>query len=94
LQFDVVAFRLKSEYGVDCIFESVPVATARWIECGDAKKLEDFRNKAFDNLALDHAGSLVYIAPTQVNLQLTRERWPDVGFRKTREHGVETAAAA
>lgn len=94
LQFDVVAFRLKSEYGVDCIFESVPVATARWIECADAKKLEEFRNKAFDNLALDHAGSLVYIAPTQVNLQLTRERWPEVGFRKTREHGVETAAAA
>jgi peptide chain release factor 3 len=94
LQFDVVAFRLKSEYSVDCIFESVPVATARWIECDDAKKLEEFRNKGFDNLALDHAGSLVYIAPTQVNLQLTRERWPDVRFRKTREHGVETAAAA
>ncbi|MGH8370550.1 MAG: EF-Tu/IF-2/RF-3 family GTPase, partial [Gammaproteobacteria bacterium] len=94
LQFDVVAFRLKSEYGVDCIFESVPVATARWIECDDAKKLEEFRNKAFDNLALDHAGSLVYIAPTMVNLQLTLERWPGIRFRKTREHGVENAAAA
>ncbi|HET7395206.1 MAG TPA: peptide chain release factor 3 [Gammaproteobacteria bacterium] len=93
LQFDVVAFRLKSEYGVDCIFESVPVATARWIECDDTKKLEEFRNKAFDNLALDHAGSLVYIAPTRVNLQLTRERWPDVRFRETREHGVEKVGA-
>ncbi len=92
LQFDVVAFRLKSEYGVDCIFESVPVATARWIECDDAKKLEEFKNRAFDNLALDHAGSLVYVAPTQVNLQLIQERWPDVRFRKTREHGVEAAA--
>jgi peptide chain release factor 3 len=91
LQFDVVAFRLKSEYSVDCIFESVPVATARWIECDDEKKLEEFRNKAFDNLSLDHAGSLVYIAPTMVNLQLTVERWPDVRFRKTREHGVEAA---
>ncbi|HEX5339647.1 MAG TPA: peptide chain release factor 3 [Gammaproteobacteria bacterium] len=94
LQFDVVAFRLKSEYGVDCIFESVPVATARWVECGEARKLDEFRNKAFDNLALDHAGSLVYIAPTLVNLQLTLERWPDIRFRKTREHGVERVAAA
>ncbi|MGA9852655.1 MAG: peptide chain release factor 3 [Gammaproteobacteria bacterium] len=91
LQFDVVAFRLKSEYGVDCIFESVPVATARWIECDDAKKLDEFKNRTFDNLALDHADSLVYVAPTQVNLQLTQDRWPDVRFRKTREHGVEAA---
>ena len=58
----------------------------------DKKKLEEFRNRAFDNLALDHAGSLVYVAPTQVNLQLTRERWPEIRFRKTREHGVEVMA--
>ena len=94
LQFDVVAFRLKEEYGVECIFEGISVATARWVECDDEKRLEEFRDKAFDNLALDHTGSLVYIAPTQVNLQLTQERWPDVRFRKTREHGIETALAA
>ncbi|HET7174874.1 MAG TPA: peptide chain release factor 3, partial [Gammaproteobacteria bacterium] len=94
LQFDVVAYRLKEEYGVECVFDSIPVATARWVECDDEKKLEQFRDKAFDNLALDHTGSLVYVAPTQVNLQLTQERWPEVRFRKTREHGVETAMAA
>ncbi|MDR8305484.1 peptide chain release factor 3, partial [Acinetobacter baumannii] len=27
-----------------------------------------------------------YIAPTMVNLNLTQERYPDVVFRKTREH--------
>ncbi|WP_411901341.1 hypothetical protein, partial [Salmonella enterica] len=26
------------------------------------------------------------IAPTMVNLNLTQERYPDVQFRKTREH--------
>ena len=31
LQFDVVAYRLKDEYGVDATFEQVQVATARWI---------------------------------------------------------------
>jgi peptide chain release factor 3 len=94
LQFDVVAFRLQEEYGVECVFDSIPVATARWVECRDEKRLEEFRNKAFDNLAVDHAGSLVYVAPTLINLQLTQERWPDVSFRKTREHGIETALAA
>ncbi len=88
LQFDVVAFRLKAEYGVQCTFESIPVATARWVETADAQALETFRNKAHDNLALDHAGDLVYIAPTMVNLQLAQERYPEVRFRATREHNT------
>ncbi|NCF23151.1 MAG: peptide chain release factor 3 [Gammaproteobacteria bacterium] len=86
LQFDVVAHRLRDEYKVECQFESVSVATARWVECDDPKMLADFRRKAEDNLALDHGERLVYIAPTRVNLGLTEERWPDVVFRKTREH--------
>ena len=86
LQFDVVAHRLKDEYNVECQFETINVATARWVECDDDKMLADFRDKAHDNLALDHGGRLVYIAPTRVNLNLTEERWPEIAFRKTREH--------
>lgn len=37
-------------------------------------------------LALDGGDNLTYIAPTMVNLNLTQERYPDVQFRKTREH--------
>jgi len=85
LQFDVVAHRLKTEYGVDAAFESVPVTTARWISCPDAKTEQEFRSKVSDNLAEDGSGSLTYIAPNKVNLQLTQERWPDVEFRATRE---------
>ncbi len=85
LQFDVVAQRLKDEYKVDAIFEHVNVTTARWVECDDAKMLEEFKKKAADNLAIDGAGDLTYIAPTRVNLQLTEERWPDIAFRATRE---------
>ena len=62
------------------------VATARWVSCDDPKKFEEFRAKVRDNLALDGAGDLTYIAPTRVNLDLTQERWPDVQFRTTREH--------
>jgi peptide chain release factor 3 len=88
LQFEVVAFRLQDEYGVQCVFEPVSVHTARWIDAPDGRKLEEFRSRAHDNLALDHAGALVYLAPTRVNLQLTQERWPDISFRETREHSV------
>ena len=48
--------------------------------------IAEFERKAHDNLALDHGENLVYIAPTRVNLNLTEERWPDIVFRKTREH--------
>jgi peptide chain release factor 3 len=86
LQFDVVAHRLLEEYKVECLFEPVNVATARWVQCDDPKKFAEFERKAHDNLALDHGENLVYIAPTRVNLNLTEERWPDIVFRKTREH--------
>jgi peptide chain release factor 3 len=86
LQFDVVAHRLRDEYKVECQFEAINVATARWVECDDPKMLADFERKAHDNLALDHGAQLVYVAPTRVNLNLTEERWPDIRFRKTREH--------
>ena len=69
LQFEVVAFRLQDEYGVECTFENVNVYTARWIECADPRKLEEFQAKAHENLALDHSGALVYLAPTRVNLR-------------------------
>ncbi len=45
LQFDVVVSRLKSEYNVEAVYESVNVATARWVECADAKKFEEFKRK-------------------------------------------------
>ncbi|TNJ35378.1 peptide chain release factor 3 [Arenimonas terrae] len=91
LQFDVVAYRLKDEYSVDASFEPVTVATARWIKGGTAKKLEEFREKAAMNLAIDAAGQLVYLAPSRVNLQLTMERWPDLEFAATREHAHAVA---
>ena len=85
LQFDVVAHRLKYEYGVDCQFESINVATARWVN-GSDKDLEQLKIKAGNNIAIDSAGLLSYLAPSMVNLQLTMERHPNLTFNATREH--------
>jgi peptide chain release factor 3 len=86
LQFEVVAYRLKDEYKVEAIYEAVNVTTARWVDCEDTKKLEEFKRKCADNLSIDGGGHLTYLAPTRVNLSLTQERYPDVVFRSTREH--------
>jgi peptide chain release factor 3 len=88
LQFEVVAFRLADEYGVQCVFDPITVHTARWLEAREARKLEEFRARAYEHLALDHSGALVYLAPSRVNLQLMLERWPDIRFLETREHAT------
>lgn len=85
LQFDVTAFRLKSEYNVECIYDAVSITTARWVSAENPAKLDEFKKKAFDNLAEDGGGFLVYLASSRVNLQLTEERWPDIRFSATRE---------
>ncbi len=86
LQFDVVAHRLKNEYKVECIYDQVSVATARWVECEDEKKFEEFKRKNSQNLALDGGDNWTYLAPSMVNLNLAIERWPEVRFFETREH--------
>jgi len=85
LQFDVTAFRLKGEYNVECVYDAVPISTVRWVSSNKPAKLEEFKKKAFDNLAEDGGGYLVYLANSRVNLQLTEERWPDIKFSATRE---------
>ncbi len=85
LQFDVVAHRLKYEYNVDCKFESISIATARWVN-GSDKDIEQLKDKAGNNVAIDSAGVLTYLAPSMVNLQLTIERHPNLIFSATREH--------
>jgi len=93
LQFDVVAFRLRNEYGVDCVFEGVNTTLARWISSDKPGEIERFTRQLTDNVAIDGGGQLAYLAPTRVNLQLVMERWPDLRFHATREIGLRDAAA-
>jgi peptide chain release factor 3 len=85
LQFDVVAWRLQHEYGVECSYDNVDVTTARWIRANDQKKLDEFRRQYDARLAQDRAGNLTYLAPSKINLNLVMERWPDIEFHATRE---------
>jgi peptide chain release factor 3 len=87
LQFEVVAHRLKTEYGVDASFENAGIYTARWVTCPDAQHLAEFTKANTLKLAKDVDGNLVYLADTRVNLTLAQERWPKVAFHDTREHG-------
>jgi len=85
LQFDVTMARLKAEYGVDAIYEPVNFAVARWIECGDRKKLAEFEKKNTANLAHDSQGCLSFLTTSEFQLNYCMEEWPEVAFYKTRD---------
>ena len=85
LQFDVVAHRLKDEYGVNSHYQSIDVATARWVSARDEKMLTAFKQEQRRHLALDGGGCLTYLAPSRVSLEITQEHWPDIEWVSTRE---------
>lgn len=85
LQFDVIASRLASEYGVKGSFEAVQYTTARWVRAKDKKNLESFTEKNKYNLAEDSHGHLAYLAPNAWHLDRIQKDFPDVEFHNTRE---------
>ena len=85
LQFDVVAYRLKHEYGVACRYASTPIKTVRWVTSDDQKQLAQFKDRCQNQLALDPGNCLSFLASSHANLTLTIERWPNLRFSETRE---------
>ncbi|MFH2046853.1 MAG: peptide chain release factor 3 [Pseudomonadota bacterium] len=85
LQFDVTMARLKDEYGADAITEPIDYKRARWIECDDRKKLEQFEIENKNNLAIDAGGHLTFLARNEWALDYEMKQWPDISFLKTRE---------
>jgi len=85
LQFDVTMARLKAEYGVDAVYESVDFNVARWISCNDRKKMAEFEKKYHSNIAHDAEGCLSFLTTSEWQLNYCMENWPEVSFYKTRE---------
>jgi peptide chain release factor 3 len=91
LQFDIVAHRLKGEYNVDALYEPSDIYTARWLSFPDEDTRQKFRQRESASLAEDVDGNPVYLASSRYKLQITQERFPEVGFHATREHGSQVA---
>ncbi|MDR2690447.1 MAG: peptide chain release factor 3 [Azoarcus sp.] len=87
LQFEVVAQRLKDEYKVDAIFETADIHTARWLTFPDETVRRNFEREQALRLGRDVDGNPVYLASSRYNLEVTMEKWPNVAFHATREHG-------
>jgi peptide chain release factor 3 len=93
LQFDVVAHRLQAEYGVEVMFETPSTHIARWVSSENKTQLAEFEKAQMNNLSEDAAGNLTYLANHRVNLDMMKERYPDLVFHETREHAVNLSGA-
>ncbi|MDA0982427.1 MAG: peptide chain release factor 3 [Proteobacteria bacterium] len=86
LQFEVIAHRLKSEYGVDVRLSAANHAGARWISCEDRNELDRFRVANQDKMVQDAAQAHAYLLSSPYDLDLTQKRWPKIHFHAMREH--------
>lgn len=92
LQFETVAQRLESEFGVNATFEPVNIHKALWVTADTDNMLKKFEQANHRRLARDASGSLTFLAPTRQILELAKEKWPEVTFHTTREYrGLEAA---
>jgi peptide chain release factor 3 len=86
LQFEVVAHRLKTEYGVDARLMPSRYNLARWITSSDPKALRKFMDANAANIAHDVVDAAAFLATSAAQLRVAEERYPDVQFHTMREH--------
>jgi peptide chain release factor 3 len=84
LQFEVMADRLETEYGLDVAFESAPYAEARWL-AGARADLEDFAGKHRTAMAEDIDAAPVFLAKSAWEIGYVTERFPKVAFERAKE---------
>ncbi|MDR3589559.1 MAG: peptide chain release factor 3 [Negativicutes bacterium] len=79
LQFEVLEYRLKQEYGVDILMHPLPYSVARWVA---GPGLNPKALKSMDNgmLLEDTKGRPLVLIPTEWQLNWVRERNPGVEF--------------
>jgi peptide chain release factor 3 len=87
LQFEVLASRVKGEYGVPVSFEQAPAELARWISSDKPEQLQKFVDQHRASMAKDRDGALVYLAESNWMLGHRIEKWPDIKFSAVRERG-------
>ncbi|PHR59358.1 MAG: peptide chain release factor 3 [Robiginitomaculum sp.] len=85
LQIDVMAERIKTEYGLDVTFEMGMYQTARWLACDDPKLIEEFMNKNQGAMAEDLDGAPVLLAKTAWDISYAQDKNPKIKFLRVKE---------
>lgn len=81
LQFEVLEYRLKNEYGVDLLNNTLPYSVARWID----GEVDIASLKGVDNAMIvkDNRDRTVVLISNEWQMGWVQERNPDVTFLTT-----------
>ena len=85
LQFEVIQFRLKHEYGATVEFVSQNMFKACWISSDNEAKLQEFINSKLRHIARDKDDKLVFMAESKAWLQMVQDNFPEIKFHFTSE---------
>ncbi len=85
LQLDVLADRLRAEYGLDTTLETAGLELARWINADDAATLNGFLEKNRFNIAEDVDGDPVFLARSSFDLKWSLDHNPGIRFTDIKE---------
>ncbi len=91
LQLDVLADRLRAEYGLDTTLESAGLEMARWIQADDPAMLSGFVEKNRFNIAQDLDGDPVFLARSSFDLKWSLDHNPGIRFTDIKETQRKTA---
>lgn len=85
LQFEVIQYRLQHEYNATCRYENISLYKACWITSSNDAKLNDFKKRKYQNMAVDKHGRDVFLADSPFSLQMAQQNFPEINFYFTSE---------
>ena len=85
LQFEVIQFRLREEYGASCEFRPLDYYKACWITSDNKDQMDKFFTVKTTGIAYDKENRPVYFAESSWMLQKAQETYPAINFHFTSE---------
>ncbi|MDQ6702510.1 MAG: peptide chain release factor 3 [Pseudomonadota bacterium] len=91
LQLDVLAGRLKAEYGLSVTFETSRFEFARWIGAKNPAERDQFILAHPASMARDLDGSPVFLAASAFDLKYAQDKWPGIVFSEIKDYQRDLA---
>ena len=84
LQFEVLASRIKIEYGIPVRFETTQFTSARWIS-GPLVTLDEFSRVNKGHMAEDNDGDPVFLTRLQWDVERVERDYPDLKLNSVKQ---------
>ena len=84
LQFEVIEYRLKHEYGATSRYEPINLYKACWLS-GDENEIKELKRKKHTSMAKDKHGRDVFLAESSYALMMAQQNFSKIQFHFTSE---------